>query len=159
MASAIASTPFWSRETPPAKVSEKLGADVMSLIMTKVIGHHAKIDSKREYVIKEVDETMEIVRDNLHRQVVWCKGIYDAAIEDNAVSRDVLSGVFDELTELFLSFMNKYDATRRYVIDAQNVLDSQFEFNVVGGLQDAGNRVIGDTEELAAELFNVYVVG
>ncbi len=159
MASVIVSTPFWSRDTPPAKVSEKLGTDVISIIMTQVIGHHAKIDSKREYVIKEVDETMEIVRDNLQRQLVWCNGIYDAAIEDNAVPRDVLSGVFDELTELFFSFMNKYDATRRYVIDAQNVLDSEFEFNVIGGLQDAGNQVIGDTEELASELFNVYVVG
>lgn len=159
MASATASTPFWSRETPPEKVSEKLGADVMSIIMAKVVGHHAKIDSKRKYVIKEVDETMEIVRDNLQRQLVWCKGIYDAAIEDNVVPRDVLSGVFDELTELFLSFMNKYGATRRFVIDSQNVLDSKFEFDVIGGLQDAGNKVIGDTEKLASELFNVYVVG
>lgn len=148
---------FWSRETPPATAAAYLGPDVMSLIMTNVIGHHAKINSKREYVIKEVDETYEIVRTALHPHFVRFKRTYDIALDENAIPFNVLKSALDELIKRSIVFSDKYDCAREYVQTSSDVLNESFVFDVVGGLQDAGNQVIGEIEELVFKLFSAYV--
>ena len=130
----------------------------MSVIMSQVIGHHARCESKRESLVYELDQAYMIISEVIRPHVISLFGTLSIAESENAFEGTFLSDIYDEYTDVISKFRLQYQSdVAMFLSDAAVVLDDYDHNNVIGELQQLGNETVESIQELAEGAFAAYM--